>query len=177
MSVPKAKKVTGIVLKSQLETECASECAICYVTPKHKDALILRCKHIFCVQCWYTWQHSLPVHVDVTCPTCRCNRPEAKWFRARDLRGTNDANDARHNAFIRSLPERRDPLGYFRVHQPRFRVYVPPVVRHFRVIDPTQVAREPDQIIYHLDQESDDDDEVVFVEPRPRTPPPVIVID
>ncbi len=177
MSTQKAKKVNGIVLKSQLDTDCPAECAICIKTPKHKDALITDCNHIFCVKCWYTYTHTLPVHRTISCPMCRKNNPDPKMFRCRDHKNSNPHISA-HNTFIGAIYRRAAMRRPFIINRPAalyVRAFDPTPVNYVRVVNPNPTVANPNPTVVNpnptdanpnptdANPNPTDDNEVIFL--------------
>jgi hypothetical protein len=170
MSTKKAKKVTGLVLKAKLKTDCPTECAICFETPKHKDALITECNHIFCVKCWYTYESTVHINRILACPMCRKRSPSCKIFKTRNFENANP-HLYYHHAFIATLPERPGQLQEHPLITEIERQANRRTLQQYR-----QFRRQ-----YNLPPVEDEqvvvNPEVVYIEPGPPDPSQVIVID
>ncbi len=123
------KKVSSIIDEAKLDTACSSECAICFDTPKHKDALITECSHIYCVKCWYSWTNTLRIIDPIHCPICRKKNPDTYWFRAIQRPGFRNIHIPHHLLFLQTLPDKvpRKPIP---PHLMRF--FIPPPMEQFR---------------------------------------------
>jgi hypothetical protein len=70
-----------ILAKKKLEEACPLSCAICFETPKYKDAVCTECNHYYCKTCWSNWMNA--ERSNKKCPTCRKDIPITTSFKAR----------------------------------------------------------------------------------------------